>query len=63
MSGPNATVWQPGNQEGEYAAGTSNPLVDSTAVALVDSSGVALADNGTTYTPVSQTVWSQNDTA
>lgn len=63
MSGPNATVWQPNNLEGEFAPGTAIGLVDSSGEQLVDSSGVSLFDDGTTFTPLPQTTWSVNDTA
>jgi len=63
MSGPNATVWQPNLQEGEFTQGTAQGLVDSFGVQLIDGAGTSLYDNGTTYTPVAQTTWSSNDTA
>lgn len=62
MSGPNTTVWTPPTGEGEYTLGTAATLVDAASNSLADAAGNTLVDNGSTFTPVPITTWSENDT-
>lgn len=59
-----ATIWRPtGNQEGEYDLSTAVAIVDPSAVALVDPSAIAIFDTGVSFTPISSTVWTGDDSA